>query len=66
VADLPEGDDVPLLTRQALHALRIRFEHPRTGKVVEFTAPLPDEFQKTLEALRKNRPWRSPVPGRRG
>jgi len=49
-----------------LHALRIRFEHPRTGKVVEFTAPLPDEFQKTLEALRKNRPWRSPVPGRRG
>lgn len=66
VADLPESEDVPLLTRQALHALRIRFEHPRTGKVVEFTAPLPDEFQKTLEALRKNRPWRSPVPGRRG
>jgi 23S rRNA pseudouridine1911/1915/1917 synthase len=65
VTGLPEGEDVPLLARQALHAFRLRFEHPRTAKVVEFTAPLPDEFEKTLETLRKHRPWRSPVPGRR-
>jgi 23S rRNA pseudouridine1911/1915/1917 synthase len=50
------GDgDVVLLSRQALHAFRLRFQHPRTGKIIEAKAPLPDEFQKTLDALRKYR-----------
>jgi 23S rRNA pseudouridine1911/1915/1917 synthase len=65
ISGLPEAEDMPLMTRQALHAYRLRFEHPRTGKVVEFTAPLPEEFENTLAALRKHRPWRSPVAGRR-
>ncbi|HKB34835.1 MAG TPA: RluA family pseudouridine synthase [Gemmataceae bacterium] len=50
------GDaDAVLLSRQALHAYRLRFQHPRTGKIIEAEAPLPDEFQKTLDALRKYR-----------
>jgi 23S rRNA pseudouridine1911/1915/1917 synthase len=55
-ADLvPDAADEILLSRQALHAYRLRFQHPRTGKIIEAEAPLPDEFQKTLEALRKYR-----------
>jgi 23S rRNA pseudouridine1911/1915/1917 synthase len=50
-----EQDEV-LLPRQALHAHRLRFRHPRKGTVVEVEAPLPPEFQKTLAALRRYRP----------
>src|SRR5207302_1672159 len=35
VPHLDPAADVLLLTRQALHAYRIRFKHPRTGKVFE-------------------------------
>jgi 23S rRNA pseudouridine1911/1915/1917 synthase len=52
-----ESDDV-LLPRQALHAHRLRFKHPRKGTVIEVEAPLPVEFQKTLAALRLHRPHR--------
>ncbi|MGF1579906.1 MAG: RluA family pseudouridine synthase [Gemmataceae bacterium] len=52
---LPENDEV-LMPRQALHAHRLRFTHPVTQKVVEGTAPLPEEFEKTLDALRNYRP----------
>jgi 23S rRNA pseudouridine1911/1915/1917 synthase len=51
----PEADEV-LLPRQALHAHRLRFKHPRKGTVMEVEAPLPAEFEKTLAALRKHRP----------
>jgi len=51
----PEADEV-LLARQALHARRLRFRHPHTGKVIEAVAPLPADFEKTLAALRKYRP----------
>jgi 23S rRNA pseudouridine1911/1915/1917 synthase len=50
-----ESDEV-LLTRQALHAHRLRFRHPRKGNILEVTAPLPAEIQRTLEALRRHRP----------
>jgi 23S rRNA pseudouridine1911/1915/1917 synthase len=56
VAD-PEADEV-LLPRQALHAHRLRFKHPRKGTVMEVAAPLPAEFQRTLSALRQHRPLR--------
>ena len=39
------------LGRQMLHAARITFEHPRTGTVVSFEAPLPDDFRAVLAAL---------------
>jgi 23S rRNA pseudouridine1911/1915/1917 synthase len=50
----PERDEV-LMHRQALHAYRIRFKHPASGHFIEATAPLPEEFQKTLAALRQYR-----------
>jgi 23S rRNA pseudouridine1911/1915/1917 synthase len=45
-----------LLSRQALHARRLRFRHPRRGTMLEVEAPLPAEFQRTLGALRQHRP----------
>jgi 23S rRNA pseudouridine1911/1915/1917 synthase len=50
----PAADEV-LMHRQALHAFRLRFAHPRIGRVLEAEAPLPPEFVRTLEALRKYR-----------
>jgi 23S rRNA pseudouridine1911/1915/1917 synthase len=38
--------------RQALHAYLLAFEHPRTGEVMEFEAPIPDDMQELIEALR--------------
>ncbi|HEX7320448.1 MAG TPA: RluA family pseudouridine synthase [bacterium] len=43
-----------LIDRQALHASELTFAHPRTGKEVHFTAPLPDDMKAVLEYLRKN------------
>jgi 23S rRNA pseudouridine1911/1915/1917 synthase len=37
--------------RQALHAERLSFEHPRSHEMVSFEAPLPDDFESLLEAL---------------
>jgi len=55
---LPEGEDEVLIGRQALHAFRLRFRHPRTGLWVEAEAPLPADMRRVLEALRKYRPPR--------
>ncbi|MGU3808791.1 23S rRNA pseudouridine(1911/1915/1917) synthase RluD [Vibrio diabolicus] len=38
--------------RQALHAVMLRFEHPITGEVLEFHAPVPDDMVAMTEALR--------------
>jgi 23S rRNA pseudouridine1911/1915/1917 synthase len=43
------------LGRQALHAWRLAFPHPRTGKRRAFEAPLPADFKKALESLRAKR-----------
>ncbi len=40
-----------VLTRQALHAFQIEFQHPRTQQRVRFEAPLPSDIQRTLAAL---------------
>jgi 23S rRNA pseudouridine1911/1915/1917 synthase len=55
-AGVDESADVELLTRQALHAHRLRLRHPRTGALLEAEAPLPEEFRRTLEAMRGYRP----------
>jgi 23S rRNA pseudouridine1911/1915/1917 synthase len=39
------------LGRQALHAWRLSFPHPRTGERLAFEAPLPQDFQRALELL---------------
>ena len=38
--------------RQMLHAHKLAFNHPRTGKRVSFEAPWPEVFQEALAALR--------------
>jgi 23S rRNA pseudouridine1911/1915/1917 synthase len=38
------------LTRQALHAFRLAFEHPVTGAALEFHAPLPPDLRDALKA----------------
>lgn len=40
--------------RQALHAVMLRFEHPITGEVLEFYAPVPDDMVAMTEALRQD------------
>lgn len=39
--------------RQMLHAWRIRLKHPRTAELMEFVAPLPEDFRAAVEALRR-------------
>ena len=38
--------------RQMLHAGQLSFTHPRSGKRMSFTAPLPEDFRDALSALR--------------
>lgn len=40
------------MSRQALHASRLGFSHPRTGEWVQFEAPLPEDMRASLETLR--------------
>ena len=44
---------VPGLTGQCLHAVALKFIHPRTGEEVEVKCGLNDEFEVMLEKLRK-------------
>jgi len=43
---------VKRMNRQALHAYRLAFDHPRTGRQVQFEAPLPQDMKDVLEWLR--------------
>ena len=43
---------VPGLRGQCLHAVGLRFFHPRTGEAVELWCDLPEEFQAQLRKLR--------------
>ena len=55
-ARLPPGDPVrraaEAIGRQALHAWRLAFAHPRTGAPVRFEAPPPADFAAALAILR--------------
>ena len=42
---------VPGLQGQCLHAVGLRFLHPRTGEAVELRCPLPESFLRQLEKL---------------
>ncbi len=58
VPDLAAERDEILLPRQALHAARLRIFHPVKKEVIAAEAPLPAEFERTLQALRAHRPPR--------
>ena len=47
------GTPCPGLTGQCLHALKLRFLHPRSGVPMECACPLPDEFVRA-KASRQN------------
>ena len=44
---------VPGLQGQCLHAVGLRFVHPRTGETVELSCPLPEEFTALLQKLKR-------------
>ncbi len=59
VGELFGSDDkTPIINRFALHAHRIEFRHPITGKPMEIEAPLPEDFNNLLEILRKHKAQR--------
>jgi 23S rRNA pseudouridine1911/1915/1917 synthase len=41
--------------RQALHATRLALVHPLTGRQMQWEAPLPDDMERLLAALEKDR-----------
>jgi len=43
---------VKRMNRQALHAHRLEFDHPRTGERVQFFSPIPHDMKEVLEWLR--------------
>jgi 23S rRNA pseudouridine1911/1915/1917 synthase len=47
----PEVAEGPIITRQALHAHEIEFQHPRSLKMLHLVAPLPADFRAALRAL---------------
>jgi 23S rRNA pseudouridine1911/1915/1917 synthase len=73
-AQTPEPDDLPdgaaresepdLISRQALHARRLAFRHPHSGKEMEFEAPLPVDIARTIAAIARHcpRPLRGAKP----
>jgi len=38
--------------RQALHAVMLRLQHPISGEMMEWYAPLPDDFVELVTALK--------------
>jgi 23S rRNA pseudouridine1911/1915/1917 synthase len=52
-ARLPRDQREPMLDfpRQALHAARLGFAHPRTGAPLSFTTPLPDDMAALIAML---------------
>ena len=47
-------DSLRSFKRQALHAARLKLEHPQTGKPMEWQVPVPLDMQLLLEALRRD------------
>ncbi len=50
-----ESSGAPSLDRQALHAWRLEFIHPATRRRARFTAPLPEDMRRLVDALRARR-----------
>lgn len=46
------GANVPSFDRQALHAFRLGFVHPRNGNAQKFESPLPQDIDTLLQNLR--------------
>ncbi len=55
LADGEPAVEEPIISRVALHAFALEFQHPTTEKIVKFEAPLPKDMQNLLDALRRHR-----------
>ena len=42
------------MPRQALHAATLGFVHPKTGAMVKFSAEMPEDMKRLLDAVRKD------------
>jgi 23S rRNA pseudouridine1911/1915/1917 synthase len=51
-ASSPPPGIEPIITRQALHAAMLAFDHPMTGQRLTFTAPLRGDMARLVHALR--------------
>ena len=58
-----EPGEPPLIARQALHAAKLSFNHPQTDQPMTFEAPLPEDFRRALEAIRRTRSGPRAVAG---
>jgi 23S rRNA pseudouridine1911/1915/1917 synthase len=47
--------------RQALHAWRLGFVHPGTGRAVQFEAPMPEDIAQLIARLSRNAPASRPA-----
>ena len=45
-----------LINRQALHASRLAFAHPVTGRLLDLKAPLPEDMQQLLQQFQATTP----------
>ena len=51
----PLKSTLAALPRQALHAYRLGFHHPQTGKAMHFTSPLPEDMLKVIRFLEEEK-----------
>lgn len=51
-AAMPGAPARIVIERQALHAWKLAFDHPRSGRRLDFTAPLPADMEAALQPLR--------------
>ena len=49
IGDTLYGEKSTMISRQALHAYKVKFIHPITKNEIEFCAPLPDDFKEVLK-----------------
>ena len=52
VGDTLYGRPDPRIDRHFLHAARLEFHHPETGKPVKFHSPLPEDLQSLINLLK--------------
>lgn len=45
----PEEEEEPLINRQALHAYRLEFEHPRNNRRVQYEAKIPADMLRLMD-----------------
>ncbi len=50
----PWPDELPQMTRHALHAQRLAFTHPATGERVQYESEMPADMRELCELLRKS------------